>query len=96
MQAINALITFGLYPVEIFPGVVRVLLYTLIPAAFVGSLPVSLLSDFNRGRLAVLLASTAGFVLAARGGLRLGTAAVRIGESGDSAGVRGWFCCAFP
>lgn len=86
MQAINALITFGLYPVEIFPGVVRVLLYTLIPAAFVGSLPVSLLSDFDRGRLAVLVASTAGFVLAARGVFAWG---LRRYESGNLVTVRG-------
>lgn len=86
MQAINALITFGLYPVEIFPGVVRVLLYTLIPAAFVGSMPASLLSDFDWGRLAVLIAFTAGIVLAARGVFAWG---LRRYESGNLVTVRG-------
>lgn len=85
-QAINALITFGLYPVEIFPGVVQWLLYTLIPAAFVGSVPAGLLSDFHWGRLAALVAFTAGIVLAARAVFRWG---LRRYESGNLVTVRG-------
>jgi len=86
MQAINALITFGLYPVEIFPGVVRVLLYTLIPAAFVGSVPAALLSDFDWGQLVILVAFTAGIMLAARGVFAWG---LRRYESGNLVTVRG-------
>jgi len=86
MQAINALITFGLYPADIFPGVVRVLLYTLIPAAFVGSIPAGLLSDFDWGRLAILVGFTAGIVLAARGVFSWG---LRRYESGNLVTVRG-------
>ncbi len=84
-QAINALITFGLYPVEIFPGVVRLLLYTLIPA-FVGSIPAGLLSDFDWGRLAALVAFTAGIALAARIVFRWGLLRY---ESGNLVMVRG-------
>jgi ABC-2 type transport system permease protein len=73
-QAINAVVTFSLYPVEIFPGVIQWLLYTIIPAAFIGSLPAALLSDFHWGRLVGLGAFAAGIGLAAwtvfRGGLR--------------------------
>ena len=86
MQAINALITFGLYPVELFPGLVRVLLYTLIPAAFVGSMPAALLSDFDWGQMAVLLGFTAGITLAARGVFAWG---LRRYESGNLVTVRG-------
>jgi len=85
-QAINALITFSLYPVEIFPGVVRVLLYTLIPAAFVGSMPAGLLSDFSWERLATLVAFTAGITLVARWVFRWG---LRRYESGNLVTVRG-------
>jgi ABC-2 type transport system permease protein len=85
-QAINAVITFGLYPVEIFPGVVRVLLYTLIPAAFVGSVPAGLLSDFHWGRLAMLVGFTAGITLAARCVFQRG---LRRYESGNLVTVRG-------
>jgi ABC-2 type transport system permease protein len=85
-QAINALITFSLYPVEIFPGVVRVLLYFLIPAAFVGSIPAGLLSDFDWGRLAMLVVFTAGIALAARGVFQWG---LRRYESGNLVTLRG-------
>jgi ABC-2 type transport system permease protein len=85
-QAIIALITFSLYPVEIFPGVVRVLLYTLIPAAFVGSMPARLLSDFSWRRLVILVAVTIGFTLAARGVFHWG---LRRYESGNLMTVRG-------
>jgi ABC-2 type transport system permease protein len=85
-QAINALITFGLYPVEIFPGVVQLLLYTLIPAAFVGSMPAALLVDFDWGRLATLVAFTAGLLAAARFVFQRG---LRRYESGNLVIVRG-------
>ena len=85
-QAINAVITFSLYPVEIFPGVVRVLLYTLIPAAFVGSIPAVLLSDFQWERLAFLVTVSAGITLAARWVFRQG---LRRYESGNLVTMRG-------
>jgi ABC-2 type transport system permease protein len=85
-QAINALITFSIYPVEIFPGTVRLLLYTLIPAAFFGSIPAALLSDFSWERLAILVAFTAGITLAARLVFHWG---LRRYESGNLVTVRG-------
>ncbi len=85
-QAINALITFSLYPAEIFPGVVQWLLYTLVPAAFVGSMPAGLLSDFSWGRLAILAAFTAGLTVAARAVFQWG---LRRYESGNLVIVRG-------
>jgi len=85
-QATNALITFGLYPVEIFPGIVRILLYTLIPAAFVGSLPAGLLNEFDWGRMALLVTFTAGITLAARWVFFRG---LRRYESGNLVTVRG-------
>jgi len=84
-QAINAPITFGLYPAEIFPGAVQWLLYTLIPAAFVGSVPARLPSAFSWGRLAVLVAFAAGIVLAASYVFRWG---LRRYESGNLVTVR--------
>ena len=85
-QAINAMITFGLYPVEIFPGAIRVLLYTLIPAAFIGSIPATLVADFRWEQLALLAGFTAGITLAARGLFRWG---LRRYESGNLVTVRG-------
>jgi ABC-2 type transport system permease protein len=80
MQLRNALLTFGLYPVDIFPNAVRVLLYTLIPAAFVGSLPAAMLTAFSWGKLLLLLAFTLVISLVARGIFYLG---IRRYESGN-------------
>jgi ABC-2 type transport system permease protein len=85
-QAVNALITFGLYPIEIFPGAVQWLLYTLIPAAFVGSMPAGLLSDFSWGRMGLMSAFTAGLTLVARLVFQWG---LRRYESGNLVVVRG-------
>jgi ABC-2 type transport system permease protein len=85
-QAINALITFGIYPVEIFPGAIQWLLYTLIPAAFVGSMPASLLREFSWGRLGMLLAFAAGLAALAWIVFRWG---LRRYESGNLVIVRG-------
>jgi len=86
MQLQNAMLTFGLYPVDIFPGLVRVLLYTLIPAAFVGSVPALLLADFDWGRLAGLFLVTGALLLVARGVFALG---LRRYESGNLVTTRG-------
>jgi ABC-2 type transport system permease protein len=86
MQLQNAMLTFGLYPVDIFPGLVRVLLYTLIPAAFVGSIPAMLLVEFDWGRLAGLFLVTVAFLLVARGVFALG---LRRYESGNLVTTRG-------
>jgi ABC-2 type transport system permease protein len=85
-QLVNALITFGMYPIEIFPGGVQLLLYTLIPAAFVGSLPAGLLSEFRWERLLLLAAVAAGLALFARWTFRRG---LRRYESGNLVTVRG-------
>ncbi len=42
-----AMITFSTYPATLFDGTVKLLLYTLIPAAFVGYLPVEALRSFS-------------------------------------------------
>ncbi len=85
-QTINALVTFGLYPAEIFPGAVQLLLYTFIPAAFIGSVPAGLLSDFNLERLGILVAFTAGIMLLARFVFQRG---LRRYESGNLVTLRG-------
>ena len=85
-QAINSMLTFSLYPIEIFPGAVQWLLYTIIPAAFVGSVPAGLLSDFDWRRLVMLGVFTAGMVLIAHLVFRLG---LKRYESGNLVTVRG-------
>lgn len=86
MQLQNALLTFGLYPIDVFPGLVRVLLYTLIPAAFVGSVPAMLLAEFRWGQLAGLFGVTGVLVCVARAVFFLG---LRRYESGNLVTTRG-------
>ncbi|MGI6365112.1 MAG: ABC transporter permease [Bacillota bacterium] len=76
----EAVIMFATYPDYIFTGIVRSLLFTIIPAGFVTYLPVSLIRDFSWPKLAVMLAVATGFTLAARSLFALG---VRRYESGN-------------
>lgn len=41
-QMSNAVLTFGLYPNSLFSGFARFLLYTLLPSAFIGAVPVQI------------------------------------------------------
>jgi ABC-2 type transport system permease protein len=82
----NAVISFSLYPIDIFPQVVRFLLYTLVPAAMVGTLPARLLFDFRWERLAALIGFTVLILLVGRALFTLG---LRRYESGNRVTVRG-------
>lgn len=55
----HAIVLLGAYPVDVFAGAVKVLLYTVVPAAFVSSVPARLIDDFDIVR-ALLLAGVAG------------------------------------
>ncbi|MBN1934209.1 MAG: ABC-2 family transporter protein [Anaerolineae bacterium] len=82
----NAIITFSLYPIDIFPQVVRLLLYTLIPAAMVGTFPARLLFEFRWSGLLGLVGFTA-LILGA--GYALFNLGLRRYESGNRVMVRG-------
>jgi ABC-2 type transport system permease protein len=43
----QAMILLGAYPADIFTGGTRFLLYTIVPAAFVASVPAQLIEDFD-------------------------------------------------
>lgn len=60
----NAMISFSLYPIGLFQGAVRLILYTLIPAAFVGAVPVEIVETGNLKLLVYLaIAATIGATL---------------------------------
>jgi ABC-2 type transport system permease protein len=54
----HAMILLGAYPVDVFAGVAKVVLYTALPAAFVSTVPARLIENFSVG-LAALLAGIA-------------------------------------
>jgi ABC-2 type transport system permease protein len=60
----HALLLLGSYPADIFSGPSKVLLYTLIPAAFVGAVPARLVDRFDP-TLALGALAAAAFFLAA-------------------------------
>ena len=57
-QASNAIVTFAMYPNSLFTGASRMVLYTLLPAAFVGAVPVEIIQGHN-GVLLLLLIGVA-------------------------------------
>ncbi len=54
-QLHGAMLTFSLYPNSLFSGFSRTLLYTLIPAGFVGAVPVKMIQTRDGSLLLVLL-----------------------------------------
>ncbi len=62
MQAFNALITFSVYPITMFDGAAKFLLFTILPAAFIGAVPTGFVRVFSWGILGQLLLVTSIFL----------------------------------
>lgn len=82
----EALVTFSMYPETLFQGWAKWLLFTLIPAGFVGFLPASLLTRFSFAHLAWLALGALVFALLARAVFRFGLSRY---ESGNLIAMRG-------
>ncbi len=85
-QMFNALITFSTYPMSIFDGTVKLLLFTIIPAGFISFVPLQLLHHFSWSLLAAMIGATLVFVGLAIGLFHLG---LRRYESGNLLGMQG-------
>ena len=64
-QMRNALITFSTYPMNLFSGVVRLMLFTVIPAGFISFIPLQLLHQFTWPLLGGMIGFTALIVVIA-------------------------------
>ena len=64
-NALNAIVTFSLYPITLFDGTAKLLLFTIIPAAFVGALPAEFVRRFDLGQLIQISAGSAVFLFLA-------------------------------
>lgn len=62
-QAMNAIITFSLYPITLFDGTAKLLLLTVLPAAFVGAIPVEFVRSFSWGNLFLLVGVSIGLTI---------------------------------
>lgn len=52
--AVNAMVTFAIYPITLFDPGARLILFTLIPAALMGAVPASFVRGFGWGTLGEL------------------------------------------
>jgi len=84
-QAMHFILTFALYPKTIFTGMIKVVLFTAIPAGLITFLPVELLRDFRWSTLGIVLGSATLYVFLAGVVFQLG---LRRYESGNRFGVR--------
>ena len=70
--ALNALLTFGIYPTTLFDNYAKFILFTIIPAALMGAVPAEFITKFTWQTLAELLVGAAAFLLTAVTVFRLG------------------------
>lgn len=68
----HAILLLGSYPVDVFAGAAKVLLYTVVPAAFVASVPAGLVDHLDLGRAAWLAATAATFLVGGWAAFTLG------------------------
>jgi ABC-2 type transport system permease protein len=84
-QMMGALISFSTYPMSIFNGIVRLLLFTVVPAGFVSFIPLQLLHQFSWSLLGAMAGFTALIVSTATAIFYLG---LRRYESGNLLGMQ--------
>lgn len=70
--ALNAMLTFGIYPITLFDNYARLILFTIIPAALMGALPAEFIKKFTWQSLAELLLGAMAFLFIAATVFRLG------------------------
>jgi len=84
-QLLNALITFSSYPMNLFTGGVRILLFTVLPAGFISFVPLQMLHHFTWPLLGALFGFTLLILLCAVGIFHLG---LKRYESGNLLGMQ--------
>lgn len=84
-QMLGALTSFSTYPMNIFSGVVRLLLFTVVPAGFISFVPLQLLHRFTWPLFGWMVGFTVLFVGIAVGIFELG---LRRYESGNLLGMQ--------
>ena len=60
----HTILLLGSYPVDVFAGAAKVILYSVVPAAFVSSVPARLIDSFDTGRALQLAAVAVAFAFA--------------------------------
>jgi ABC-2 type transport system permease protein len=60
--AINAMITFALYPITLFNKTAKLILLIIIPAAFMGAVPAGFVRNFSWSSLELMILAAVGFL----------------------------------
>lgn len=84
-QMFGALVSFSTYPMDIFNGAVRLLLFTIIPAGFISFIPLQLLRQFAWPLMGALTGFMLLFIAIAVGLFELG---LKRYESGNLLGMQ--------
>ncbi|HEX7542056.1 MAG TPA: ABC-2 family transporter protein [Anaerolineales bacterium] len=61
-MAINAIVTFAIYPITLFNQTAKVILFLVIPAAFMGAVPAGFVKGFSWSTLGLMLLGAVGFL----------------------------------
>jgi ABC-2 type transport system permease protein len=61
----HSMLLLGAYPVDLFAGAIRVMLFTVVPAALIAAVPAGLIGEFDVGRALALAGTAAVFAVAA-------------------------------
>ena len=61
-MAINAIITFAIYPITLFNQTAKVILFLIVPAAFMGAVPAGFVKGFSWPTLGLMFLGAAGFL----------------------------------
>lgn len=77
--ALNAILIVASYPIDLFGGAVKLILFTLLPAALVAAVPAQAVNQLTLGRGLLLVGGTMLFVLGAWALFRLGLGRYRSG-----------------
>jgi len=69
---VNAIVTFGIYPITLFDNYAKLILFTIIPAALMGAIPAEFINQFTWQTLVQLLSGAVIFLLLAISVFRAG------------------------
>jgi ABC-2 type transport system permease protein len=61
-MAINAMVTFAIYPITLFDSTAKFLLFTIVPAAFMGAIPAGFVHSFSWTLLGEMGLAAVGFM----------------------------------
>jgi ABC-2 type transport system permease protein len=76
----QALLILASYPLDVFGGVTKLLMFTVIPAAFITGVPVHLIDGFSLGTLGALVGAAVVAAAIARASFRAGLRRYRSGS----------------